>query len=254
MRRTRAPTLARPEPAAARLAGKAVSGASVASAERIPFQRAVAVVTESSIAIRPGWRQLAGPIAQAVVSGIAVWVVVAFMNSLPLWALMTLLGIALVLGPAAVLGFIYSVYGTEFLIERHKGTARWHQGFLGLGIGTFELVPFDRIERVIVESDAAEDLSSGQLQDLVQIDVRIAKDNGRVLDVASVTSPRAFLSDALARANRLAEAIGTMTGREYAKLELPVEELALAPVRPRRRRPRRSAGARSDAGPNRTEA
>ncbi len=207
------------------------------SVERIALQRAVAVITDTTIAIRPGWRQLVGPVAQAVVSGGAVWFVIAFMNVLPLWALVALLGVALVLGPAAVLGFIYSIYGTEFLIERHKGTARWHQGFLGLGIGTFELVPFDRIERVVVESNLDEDLSSGQSQDLVQLDVRIVKDNGRVLDVASVTSAHAFLEDSLARTNRLAEVIGEMTGRPAVALDLPVRELTAAarPTRARRR-------------------
>ncbi len=208
----------------------------MATIERIPLQRAVAVVSDAAIAIRPGWRQLVGPLTQAAVAGGAVWFVIAFMNVLPLWALVSLLGVALVLGPAAVLGFIYSVYGTEFLIERHKGTARWHQGFLGLGIGTFELVPFDRIDRIVVESDIDADLSSGQLQDLVQLDVRIVKDNGRVLDVASVTSARAFLEDALQRANRLGEAIGEMTGRPAVALELPTSDLAAEGGPPRARR------------------
>ncbi|MFN8639783.1 MAG: hypothetical protein U0360_10100, partial [Dehalococcoidia bacterium] len=176
-----------------------------ASVERIPMQRAVAVIREGSIAIRPGWGQLVVPLVQVGLTAGAVFLVVAFMNALPLWLLVVLLIVALLLGPAAVLGIIYSVYGTEFLIEQHKGTARWHQGFLGLGIGTFELVPFERIEKVIVESDLDADLTSGQAQDLVEIDVRIVKDNGRVLDVASVTAPHVFAAEALGRANRLAE-------------------------------------------------
>jgi hypothetical protein len=219
----------------------------VAAVERIPLQRAVAVIREGSIAIRPSRRQLLGPLVQAGFALAAVWLLVAFLNVLPLWVLVVLLGVTLCLGPAAVLGLVYSVYGTEFLIERHKGTARWHQGFLGLGIGTFELVPFDRIERIVVQSDADEDLSSGQLQDLVQLDVRIVKDNGRVLDVASVTSARAFLDDALARTNRLAEAIGAMTARPYQLLEMPLAEVPEPSATPprARRRPRRTGPAPS---------
>ena len=212
----------------------------MSTVERIPVHRAVAVIREGSIAIRPGRRQLLGPLAQASVAGGAVWLMAAFMNVLPLWVLVVLLLVALVLGPAAVLGLIYSVYGTEFLVERHKGTARWHQGFLGLGIGTFELVPFERIERIAVQSDAGQDLSSGQQQDLVQIDLRIVKDNGRAFDVASVTSTWAFAADALARMNRLAAALGEMTGRPYAPLDLPVPEVAASVPQRRgaRRRPR----------------
>lgn len=206
--------------------------------ERIPMQRAVAVIREGSIAIRPGWGQLIVPFVQAAVTAGAVFVVVAFMNALPLWLLMVLLVVSLLLGPAAVLGVIYSVYGTEFLIERHKGTARWHQGFLGLGIGTFELVPFERIERVVVETDFEADLTSGQAQDLVEIDVRIVKDNGRVLDVASVTSAHVLADEALARANRLAVAIGEMTGRECVPLVVDFASAAVAPAPARRRRRR----------------
>jgi hypothetical protein len=219
----------------------------VSSAERIPLQRAVAVIRDDSIAIRPGRRQLIVPLLQALLAGGAVWLLASFLNVLPLWVLVALLGVSLVLGPAAVLGFIYNVYGTEFLVERRKGTARWHQGFLGLGIGTFELVPFDRIERIEVRSDLDEDLSSGQAQDLVQVDVRIVKDNGRVLDVGSITTPHAFLQEAIARANRLAEALGDMTGRKHVALAPPPPERLAVPDAPRRRRPRRLARPRPEA-------
>ena len=41
----------------------------------------------------------------------------------------------------AVMGLAYNVMGSAFLMERKKGTCRWQQGFLGLGLGTRELVP-----------------------------------------------------------------------------------------------------------------
>lgn len=217
--------------------------------ERVPLHRSVAVIGPDSIAIRPGKQQLLVPLAQAAITAGAVWVLIAFMNSLSLWFLLVLLCVALLLGPAAVLGFVYSVYGTEFLVERAKGTVRWHQGFLGLGIGTFELVPFDRIERIVVESDIDDDLSSGQAQDLVELDVRIVKDNGRVLDVASVTSPRALLEDGLRRTNRLAAALAEMTGRPHTGLDVALGDLAPASAqRPApRRRARRADRPRSEA-------
>ncbi|MSP22658.1 MAG: hypothetical protein EXR66_06520 [Dehalococcoidia bacterium] len=203
---------------------------------QIPMQRARAVIRPGSISIRPGRSQLLVPLAQAAIAGGAVWVMATFINSLPMWVLVVLLVIAILVGPAAVLGFVYNIYGTEFLVERRKGTARWHQGFLGLGIGTFELVPFDRIARIEVQSDFDQDLSSGQLQDFVEFDVRIVKDNDRVLDVASVTSAYAFIEDAAGRANRLGAALAEMTGRALVSFEVPESALAPAPARPSRRR------------------
>lgn len=197
--------------------------------ERIPMHRTVAVVRADSIAIRPGRQQLIVPVLQAAIAIGAVWFLVTFINVVPLWLLLVLLCISLLLGPAAVLGLVYNVYGTEFLVERRKGTARWHQGFLGLGIGTFELVPFDRIERIVAASDLDEDLSSGQAQDLVELDVRIVKDNGRVLDVASLTTPRVLLDDGIRRTNRLVEALGEMTGRPADTLDPALAEAAAAP-------------------------
>jgi ABC-type transport system involved in cytochrome bd biosynthesis fused ATPase/permease subunit len=210
---------------------------------QIPLQRSRAVITPETISIRPARSQLLVPFAQALVTAVAVWVMVAFMNALPLWLLVVLLMVSIIIGPAAVLGFVYNVYGTEFLVERRKGTARWHQGFLGLGIGTFELVPFERIARVEVQSNLDDDLTSGQLQDFIELNVRIVKDNGRVLDVASVTSAYAFIEDAADRVNGLAAALAEMAGQAVVTFEVPEAVLA-APVRASKRRSGRRRVAR----------
>jgi hypothetical protein len=213
-------------------------------AVQIPMQRSRAVIRPDSISIRPARSRLLVPFAQAAIAGGAVWLMAAFMDSLAMWVLVVLLLVAIIIGPAAVLGFVYNVYGTEFLVERHKGTARWHQGFLGLGIGTFELVPFARIARIEVHSDLDEDLTSGQLQDFVEFNVRIVKDNDRVLDVASVTSAHAFIEDAADRVNRLGAALAEMTGRPLAPFEVPVAALAARPAPASRRRAGRRRVAR----------
>jgi hypothetical protein len=214
--------------------------------DRIPLQRSVAVVRDDSISIRPGRAQLLGTAIQGAIAAGAVGLIVAFLDRLPLWLLMALLLVALLFGPVAVLGLVHNVYGSSFLIERRKQSARWQQGFLGLGIGTAELVPFDRIAHIEVLGDFEDELSSGQQQDFVQFDVSIVKDNERVLDVASVASPRSLVAGGRERANRLASHIGAMTGAEVRLAAVAVaEEAAAAPARPRRRRRRisRSRGA-----------
>jgi hypothetical protein len=92
-----------------------------------------------------------------------------------------------------------------------------------------------------VHSDFDGDLSSGQLQDFVEFDVRIVKDNDRVFDVASLTCARTFAEDGARRANRLAAAIAEMSGRELTPFVPPIAilEPARESAPARRRRPRR---------------
>jgi hypothetical protein len=113
-------------------------------------------------------------------------------------------------------------------MERAKGSARWQQGFLGLGIGTHELVPFPRIARIDVSGDFEAELGSGDLQDVVTWRVQLVKDNDRVLDIADVAAARPLADEALARANELASALAAMSGAEATLAELPAWALEQA--------------------------
>ena len=190
-------------------------------ARRIPLLRSYAVVTADAINIRPSRRDLIGPVVQAALALVAVWALVTFMNALPLWVLMALLLFAILAGPTAMLGFVYQVAGSAFLMERAKGTCRWQQGFLGLGLGTRELVPFPRIQRIEVGGDFAEELPSGDLQDVVRWEVRLVKDNERALVVGLVVVARPLAAEALARANDLGQALAEMAGAPFVAATLP---------------------------------
>lgn len=206
--------------------------------DRIPLQRSVAVISEDQIIVRPSRAQLIAPIVQAAIAAAAVAVIVVLFDRVPLWLLMVSLAVALLFGPAAVLGIVYQIYGSSFVVERHKQSARWQQGFLGLGLGTRELVPFGRIDYIEVRGDHDEELTSGERPDLVQWDVSLVKDNGRTLEIGVFAAARPLAAVTLERANRLAEHIGEMTGHEARTLP-PLEAEDAAPVadgHPRRRR------------------
>jgi len=159
-------------------------------AERIPLQRTVAVVREDSIAVRPSRGQLLGPVIELGIALAGVAAIVLWMNSLPLLLLMLFLLVALILGPIGILGIVYNAIGSSFLMERKKETARWQQGFLGMGIGTVDLVPFRRIKRIEVVSDYDYELASGEIQDLVQWEVVMVKDNDKRLTIGGVAAAR----------------------------------------------------------------
>ena len=232
--------------------------------DRIALQRSVAVVTEDSIVVRPARGRLVAPLLQGLLAGAAVVLLVPLLNGgAPLLLLALLLATALLLGPAAVLGLVYNVAGSTVSIERRKQSVRLQQGFLGLGLGTAEMAPFWRIDRVEVAGDYERELSSGQLPELVRWDVRVVKDNGRVLEIGAVVVARPLAAEALERANRLAHAVARLTGVEARTAELPAgapspagdpSEGGIAPRRRRLvRRQRRPAPPAPDAGAGRSE-
>lgn len=192
------------------------------------LHRAVAVLKPDSIAVRPSRAGWIGPLIQALLAAAAVWLIVRFIDELALWALAVLLLIAMISGPLAVLGLVYNVAGASFLVERQKGTARRQQGFLGLGLGTQDLVPFARIKCIEVESDAELLLSSGDRQDVIRWVVRLVKDNDRAIEIGSVMAPRPLAREGAERANLLADAVARMAGAQVRPASVPDEPPASA--------------------------
>lgn len=189
--------------------------------QRIALSRAYAVVTPDQILVKPARSALVGPGIQGGLALLASLAIGLWINSLPIWLLMLMLLFVMIAGPTAVMGLAYNIMGSSFIMERKKGTCRWQQGFLGLGLGTRELAPFPRIHHFVVDSDFEDELNSGDLQDLVRWDVRLVKDNERVLDVASITTARPLADEALERANDLALALGEMSGKPVTLGAIP---------------------------------
>lgn len=192
--------------------------------DRIPLQRSVAVVKEDSVVVRPSRARLVGPLVQALVAGGAVALIVLLLDRMPPLLSASLLVVALIFGPSAVLGLVYNVAGSTFSIDRRKHAAVRQQGFLGLGLGTEELVPFGRIDHVAVTGDYDEELTSGVLQDLVHWDVELVKDNDKRVHVGTVIAARPFAGEGLERANHLARVVAEIAAVPARTGELPAEE------------------------------
>ncbi|MPZ98378.1 MAG: hypothetical protein GEU80_03400 [Dehalococcoidia bacterium] len=192
--------------------------------ERIALHRRIAVITPDSVAIKQPRGGLVGPLVQALIAGGSVFLIATYMDRLPIWLLLVLLVLLLIFGPAAVLGLVYNVVGSAFIMERKKQSARWQQGFLGLGLGTHELVPFWRISEIRVRTDYDDELAGGDLQDVVEWAIELVKDNGRVLQVGTVVAARPLAQEATERANRVAEALAEMAGAAAALAAVPLAE------------------------------
>ncbi len=188
---------------------------------RIALHRAVAVITADQIVIRQTRAGMVAPLVELALTGLAAAAIVRFINSWPLGLLFVLVLVATVLGPLALIGFVNNVVGSSFLMERAKRSARWQQGLLGLGIGTFELVPFERIGYFQVRSDLDIELASGMDQDVVDWEVTLVKDSGRELTVGRVLAARPLATEAGRRANALATALAQMSDAAARLAALP---------------------------------
>lgn len=70
-------------------------------------------------------------------------------------------------------------------------------------------------------SDFDDELGSGDLQDVVRWEVRLVKDNDRVLEIGSITTARPLAEEALERANDLATALAVMCEKPVKTGEIP---------------------------------
>jgi hypothetical protein len=129
--------------------------------------------------------------------------------SVPVRMLLTLGAIVLV--PVSGLGIVYSVAGAHLVVDATKQSAVLQQGYLGMGVGTQELVPFWKIDRLVVQELTPHDYR-GHHEDFAQFEVYILKLSGRQVNVGMVTTARADAEAGRARALEVATLIADMAG------------------------------------------
>ena len=195
------------------------TASSSATPRKIPLNRRVAILGRDRIDVRPARAAIVAPLSGLLVGiacGLAIWFGMAV---LPLWLLSILLIVAVIAIPFAGLGTVYALVGAHVVVDRAKQSATWQQGFLGMGVGTVELVPFWKIERLIVEEAGSSPDDSGRpVEEFAQWRIVLRKKSGKRLDIAVVSVARSLGDEGLARARTVAAAIAEMTG---VPLDLP---------------------------------
>jgi hypothetical protein len=195
----------------------------------IDLQRRVCVITPDVVDIRPAKSAAVVPMIGFLL-GIGCFVAVLFLiNTIPFPLILLLMGAAILLVPFSGMGFVYSIYGANVVVDRRKRTAVWQQGLFGMGVGTAELVPFEKIERLEVEKVGGQP-RRGPGQDFLQYEVRVLKVSGRTLELGQVTVPPYLAQDGFERARAVGEAIAALA-------EKPIELIGVE--EPRRQRYRR---------------
>ncbi len=201
---------------------------------RIPLDRRVCVVREGRIDVRPERGAIIGPFLGLAIS-LSLFVAVAlFASQLSAVALAAMLVPGLILGPLSGMGFVYSLVGAHVVVDAGKQSVAFQQGVLGLGIGTVELVPFWKIERLEVC-----DLPLGDVEgkgpppplDLRAWDVVLVKTSGKELSIGQVVAANTpdLIDEGFDRALDAAEAVAELVGKDVV-IKAAIEESAEAPA------------------------
>jgi len=189
-----------------------------AETRRIPLDRRVLVVRDDRIDLRPERGAVLWPLIGLAI-GLGLFAAVAlFADGLSATVLAVMLIAGLVFAPLSAMGVIYSIIGAAVVVERKKQSVRFQQGVLGLGLGTYELVPFWKIEHIEVADFPLGDAPSHLPRpafDLRAWDIVLVKTSGKRLSIAQVVSANQddLLDEGFDRALDAAEAIAGMTDK-----------------------------------------
>lgn len=140
-------------------------------------------------------------------------------SAMPFWALALLLFYCLFAFPVSIMAIVGAIAGADIVVDRAKGSATWQQGYLGMGIGTKELVPFHKIDflEVLIEGEE-EDRWKDNSDDLRQFALWLQKKSGKRLKLSQVPVAASDQFDGMDRTLALANAVVAITG---AELRLP---------------------------------
>ena len=217
--------------------------------KRIPLDRRVCVVREGRIDLRPERAAVVGPLVGLAIS-VSLFVAVAlFANELSVTALALMLIPGVILAPFAAMGFVYSLIGAAVVMESNKQSVRFQQGVMGLGIGTVELVPFWKIDRIEVADFALGDTPAKGPRpplDLRAWEIVLVKESGKRLPIAQVIAANSagLIDEGFDRALDAAEAMAALVGKPMA-ITAAVEEGAEQEAA----QPAADAGSQPAAGP-----
>ena len=178
----------------------------------IDMHRLVCVVKPDVIDFRPARSAAVAPAIGFLLGVCAFVAVVLWLQQLPFMLALLLMGCAILLVPFSGMGFVYSVYGANVVINKEKRTAIWQQGLFGMGVGTEELVPFEKIEQVEIE-EIGHSLDPDGRPDFAEYEVRLLKKSGRKLQFGQINVRGDMLEDGLRRARLIGEAVSRMVDR-----------------------------------------
>lgn len=180
---------------------------------RILLHRQAATIRPGRIDIRPSREAIVGP-AIGVAFGAGTFIAIVLLRDvLWLWLLAVMLLVAIMVLPFAAMGFVYSIIGSNIVVDVEKNSVRFHQGMGGLGLGTQELVPFEKIAQWVVEEAGEDDADPLPTEEFTQWQVTLVKASGKRLRMGGTVTHRSFELAALRPVMELGRELAALTGK-----------------------------------------
>jgi hypothetical protein len=219
----------------------------------IYLDRRVCSITENRIDVHPARSIIVLPLFTLALGLSAFPIIFYGGDSLSIPVRLALTIFALFVVPLSGLGVVYSIAGAHIVVDRTKQSAVLQQGYLGMGVGTQELIPFWKIDRMRVEELTPHDYR-GHQDDFAQYEVAIVKVSGKHIPVCTVTTLRQDAAEGLSRAREVATLIADMAGvkAQMARPRSVVRISSSGHVTHARRTPRTSQPVRTRQTPRTT--
>ncbi len=178
------------------------------------LHRRIVTIAPNRIEIRPPRSAVAVPLFGVALTAGLLALLSTSVDSFPFWLMGILLLFAVVLLPLSGLSLVYALLGANIVADRGGRNVSLKQRFLGLGIGTNELIPFWKIRELLVEDEGREIARAGgaiPAEEIAQWQLVLVKKSGTRHVLGSVSAPRQHDEEALQQIFEVAEAFSALT-------------------------------------------
>lgn len=179
------------------------------------LHRRVVNITRERIEIRPPRSAVVMPALGVAATAGLLALLGTSVDSLPFWSLPIILLVSVLLLPLSGMSLVYALLGASIVASGPGQNVSLKQRFLGLGIGTNELIPFWKIRELRIE-DAGRAVSRADRelpsQEVAQWQLILVKKSGSQHTLGGLTVPREHEEEGLEAIMQVAEAFAAISG------------------------------------------
>jgi len=184
------------------------------AARTLFLHRRVVNISAQRIEIGPPRSAVVVPLFGVLLTAGLLALLATSVDALPFWLLGILLLFAVVLLPLSGISLVYALMGANIVADLGGQNVSMKQRFLGLGIGTNELIPFWKIRELLVEDEGREIARAGgaiPAEEIAQWQLVLVKKSGTRHVLGSVSAPRQHEEEGLQQIFEVAEAFAALT-------------------------------------------
>ena len=178
------------------------------------LHRRVVTINPRRIEIRPPRSAVIVPLLGVALTAGLLALLGTSVDSLPFWLLGIILLIAVLLLPLSGISLVYALMGANIVADRAGQNVSMKQRFLGLGIGTSELIPFWKVRELLIEDEGrAIARADGEIpaEEIAQWQLVLVKKSGTRRILGTVSAPRQHEEEGLRQIFEVAEAFAALT-------------------------------------------